>query len=140
MADVVVPVDAELQVTETDPLVPEATLGAIAEASNESWRVRTHSWRFWWTWFVRLVVFSLTGSLSVRLTSLFVHVVGFKGGRRGSTVVAVCFDLLGRWVCHCTLVALPHIFHTGYPSDLHLSYPHHRNVSHAESLFPSTRV
>lgn len=29
--------------------------------------------RFWLIWLLRLVVFSVTGSLSVRLTSLFVH-------------------------------------------------------------------
>ncbi|KAH8548644.1 hypothetical protein BGW37DRAFT_170594 [Umbelopsis sp. PMI_123] len=29
--------------------------------------------RFWFSWIIRLVVFSLTGSLSVRITSLFVH-------------------------------------------------------------------
>lgn len=36
--------------------------------------------RFWFIWLVRLLVFSITGSLSVRLTSLFVHkVLGMDG-------------------------------------------------------------
>jgi cytoskeletal protein RodZ len=36
--------------------------------------------RFWFIWIVRLLVFSITGSLSVRLTSLFVHnVLGMEG-------------------------------------------------------------
>ncbi|KAI9283850.1 hypothetical protein BC943DRAFT_94693 [Umbelopsis sp. AD052] len=53
----------------------------LADQSQESTlKEKLKQPRFWIVWFIRLVVFSLTGSLSVRLTSLFVHnVLGMDG-------------------------------------------------------------
>lgn len=47
--------------------------------------------RFWFIWLVRLLVFSITGSLSVRLTSLFVHkVLGMDGELK---TIDLCFRI-----------------------------------------------
>jgi hypothetical protein len=66
------PFDTQLSMPIPDEQEP--LTGEITDQDQESTlREKLKQPRFWLIWFIRLVVFSVTGSLSVRLTSLFVH-------------------------------------------------------------------
>jgi hypothetical protein len=63
--------------SEQEPLTDSQVTGS---RDDSTFREKLKQPRFWFLWMLRFCVFAVTGSLSVRITSLFIHkVLGMDG-------------------------------------------------------------